>query len=246
MAHHIEISTEGLNFKELERTASAAAKKFPAGTLPSSMRGRLGEIAVYAFLKGSLPECTVIDDAFSGATAYDIEVSKNPIQAETERVGIEVKTTTYQGWLRRGRIIGRRQLLDTNADVYVWCATGSDRYPDRVVIVGWLTTMETVGHTRTLDRTKARWRFSAPIDASSNNYSLAEPGSYHDDTDDSGCDESEHVLSDEDARQRLISSSWLGGTEPMFGGYGCERIRVEGHLREPSELLSWIRTRLDD
>src|SRR5699024_6289277 len=88
MANHIDISTEGIDFEALERKSLAAAKKFSAGTLTSSMRGRLGEIAVYAFLKRSLPECTVIDDAFSGATAYDIEVIKNPIQAETERVGI--------------------------------------------------------------------------------------------------------------------------------------------------------------
>jgi hypothetical protein len=63
-------------------------------------------------------------------------------------IGVEVKSTTYNGWLRHGRCVGADQLYETDAEVYVWCAGPDTSRPAEIHVVGWSTTADVSrGHT---------------------------------------------------------------------------------------------------
>jgi len=144
-----EVPLSRLDFAGVEaraiRRAEALSVRGQAGDVDANIMGLLGELVVRLLLERELPSLLVSDVADDPSTPYDLEVSAADDFAR--RLGIEVKTTSYAKWHRRGRVISRRQFESTDdALAYVWCTTQATPKQDTLFVMGWLPRAEVKDH----------------------------------------------------------------------------------------------------
>lgn len=226
--------------------------------LRRNIRGVAGEQAVLRWLRVVLGDAVLIRDAADAADGpSDLEVTTS-----TGVLGIEVKTTTYDGWLRHGRSITENQLFDTDAEVYVWCAGPDELKPREVYVIGWSTTADVrreASEQRYTGHRDGSMRPAPVSDAKHLNERVPEYG-----VDDSGFDEHEWYQSvglrevddantDEspdvrepvthlDALSTLLRTpEWCEGNEPR-PGFGPSKaiVRANAAVRQLAALVAWI------
>ena len=136
----VEVSLSGMDFAIVEARAIKRVKGLgaegQAGIVSANIMGLLGELAVLDLLKRRLPNLLVSDVADDSSTTYDLEISTADNFAN--RLGIEIKTTSFANLYRRGRVIGMTQFESTDARAYVWCTTAAAPEQDTLFIMGWL------------------------------------------------------------------------------------------------------------
>lgn len=136
----VEVSLSGMDFAVVESRAIRRVDKLSAQGQPrivnANIMGLLGELAVLNLLKRILPNLLVSDVADDPSTPSDLEISTADDLAR--RLGIEIKTTSFANWYRRGRVIGMSQFESTDALAYVWCTTAATPKQDTLFVMGWL------------------------------------------------------------------------------------------------------------
>lgn len=217
--------------------------------------GVTGEQSVLLWLRATMgDQIEVLDVADQSDTPSDLRVvtSKGAI-------GIEVKTTTYDGWKRFGRSVPEEQLWATDAQAYVWCVGPASSKPEQIHIVGWSATTD-VRQQHTAQRyTGARGGMRGQPNLPSVPTVRNDGPQY--DVDDVGFDEvewhqtpgmrepeerGEWLLLHEPASAPasvswLVDHAWQEGREPRPGfGSGTPTVAVSAPVRPLAELIQWI------
>lgn len=227
--------------------------------LRRNVRGVAGEQAVLFWLRD------VLGDAIEVRDAADAPDGPSDLEVTTEAgvLGVEVKTTTYERWLRFGRAISAEQVWDTDAEVYFWCAGPDVSKPREIHIVGWSTTAD-------VRRDHSEQRFTGTRDGSMRPLPVAAPMHPSERVpgyglDDSDFDEHEWnqsaglgkvgeadaiddsdrsgpVVRHQDALSALLAvPEWREGNEPRPGfGPGKTIVRANALVRPLTSLTDWI------
>lgn len=229
------------------------------GLLRRNVRGVAGEQAVLLWLRDVLGDAVEIRDAADAADGpSDLEVT-----TAAGVLGIEVKTTTYDGWLRYGRSISAEQVWDTDAEIYVWCAGPDVSKPREIHIVGWSTTDDVRRDHSEQRFTGARDGSMRPIPVAASMHTSEPVPEYG--LDDSDFDEHEwyqsaglgkgheadviddpdmsaSVVRHQDARLALLTApEWREGSEPRPGfGPSNAIVRANAPVRSLTALADWI------
>ena len=264
----VEISPKAL--AGIEQRARARLTRFEAAgrasaisgdeeLLRRNVRGVAGEQAVLLWLRDLLGDAIVIRDAADAPDGpNDLEVT-----TAVGVLGVEVKTTTYDRWLRFGRAITAEQVWATDAEIYVWCAAPDASKPREIHIVGWSTTAD-------VRRDHSEQRFTGTRDGSMRPLPVAAPMHPSERVPDYGLDDSdfdEHewnqsaglgkvgeadaiddsdmsgpVVRHQDALSTLLTApEWREGNEPRPGfGPTKKIVRANAPVRPLTALTDWI------
>jgi len=268
VALRVDISPKAL--AGIEERARARLTRFKAAGLASAIsgdgellrrnvRGVAGEQAVLLWLRDVLGDAIEIRDAADAPDGpSDLEVT-----TAAGVLGVEVKTTTYDRWLRFGRAIAAEQVWDTDAEIYVWCAGPDESKPREIHIVGWSTTAD-------VRRDHSEQRFTGTRDGSMRPLPVAAPIHPSERVPDYGLDDSdfdEHewnqsaglgkgdegeaidnsgmsgpVVRNQDALSTLLTApAWREGNEPR-PGFGPSKtiVRANAPMRPLTALTAWI------
>ena len=246
----------------LARFAAAGSASVISGDgelLRRNVRGVAGEQAVLLWLRDVLGDAVEVRDAADAADGpSDLEVT-----TAAGVLGIEVKTTTYDGWLRYGRSINAEQVWETDAEIYVWCAGPNMSKPREIHIVGWSTTDDVRRDHSEQRFTGARGGSRRPIPVASSMHPRERVPQYG--PDDSDFDEHEwyqsagleegheaDVIDDpdmsvsverhQDALLTLLTApEWREGSEPRPGfGPSSAIVRANAPVRPLADLGDWI------
>lgn len=227
--------------------------------LRRNVLGVTGEQAVLLWLRDVLGDAIEIRDAADAPDGpSDLEVT-----TAAGTLGVEVKTTTYDRWLRFGRVIAEEQVWGTDAEIYVWCAGPDVSGPREIHIVGWSTTAD-------VRRDYAKQRFTRARDGSMRPPPVVAPKSRNEWGPDYGLDDSdfddyewnqsaglgegdeagsiddsdmsEPVVRHQAALSTLLTSpEWREGNEPR-PGFGPSRsiVRANAPVRPLAALADWV------
>lgn len=217
--------------------------------------GVTGEQSVLLWLRATMgDQIEVLYVADQSDTPSDLRVVTSQ-----GAIGIEVKTTIYDGWKRFGRSVPEEQLWTTDAQAYVWCVGPASSKPEQIHIVGWSATKD-VRQQHTAQRyTGARGGMRGQPNLPSVPTVRNDGPQY--DFDDVGFDEvewhqtpgmrepeerSEWLLLHEPASDPasvswLVDHAWQEGREPRPGiGSGTPTVAVTAPVRPLAELIQWI------
>ena len=264
----VEVPLSGLDFSVVEARAikrvEGLGAQGQAGIVNANIMGRLGELAVNHFLKRQLPNLLVSDVADDASTPSDLEVST--ADDLSRRLGIEVKTTSFANWYRRGRVIGKRQFGSTDAHAYVWCTTDATPEQETLFIMGWLPKADMADRLRVpphYQSVKSPRRCSPPLvqarppgynydedDFGHDSYGRDDLASSHDPDDqvdmcaDSQVEARYHdrlAVTDQEALSRLQSADrfWREGLGDISSGRSRDQIKVVGAMNDMDDLSDW-------
>lgn len=267
-ALRVDISEEALagieqraqaRLRRLKAAGRASGISGNAALLRRNIQGVAGEQAVLLWLREVLGDGIEIRDAADDPDGpSDLEVT-----TAAGVLGVEVKTTTYHGWLRFGRAIPAEQVWETDAEIYVWCAWPDVSKPREIHIVGWSTTAD-------LRRDHSEQRFTRTRDGSMRPLPVAAPNHPSERVPDYGLDDSdfdEHewnqsaglgksdegdpidnsgmsgaVVGNQDALSTLLTApEWQEGNEPR-PGFGPSKtiVRANAPVRPLTAFHDWL------
>ena len=262
VSHEVLVASRERARARLAQFNAAGRNRGPSDATEAVRRnvlGVLGEQAALRWLQGELgDDASVRDSADSSDGPSDLEVTSS-----AGVLGIEVKTTTYDRWLRHGRLVPEDQLYDTDAEVYVWCAGPNTHTPTEIHLVGWCTAERARSERSTQLFTGIRAAYTRATPAggmpsaheAAPAYDLTDPVfddyewqqtaaardistvSHPDPPDDWA--ETPHL----DPLATLTTAPmWLEGTDPRPGfGPAQAVVRVTARVRPLASLPEWIR-----